>query len=269
MKKIIVVTLCLIQFYVYANDAVLRVIPLQNREASELQSVIAPFLENSDVIVANGNRLIVKTTEERLPSILALIKKLDNSLANLVISVVQSRTHTARDLNSSATLTAHLPIRRNPSPHGYLQGHFGNTLELSDNENTQKIRTLEGKAALIKVGQIYPVQNISLFVSGYGFPAVSTNTRFFETSTGFAVVPRLSSDQDVFLDISPWSEQMGQNGIIQSQSALTTIRTQLGKWVEIGSVNKAADEQQQGFLNHNRRTSQSTIRIILKVDKIQ
>lgn len=265
--KILLVFLFLFSNTICARETVLEVIPLHNRPSSELHPLITPLLEDSDRLIENGNSLIIKTTAERLPIIQALIKKLDTALTNLSITVIQSKTKTARELNASASITVDLPVNQPKKTSGYLRGRIGNTQELNDTENRQVLRTMEGKPAYIKAGKMHPLQNISIYDTGYGYPSVSTDTQLIEASTGFAVVPRLSGQQ-VILEVSPWSDNMKQSGIIETQSAQTSIRTNLGEWVEIGSINEVEYNKQQGFLKHRRSTIQNATRIIIKVDRI-
>ncbi len=266
-KTILLILPFLFSSTVSASEKVLEVISLHNRPASELLPLIKPLLEDADRVIDNGNRLIVKTTTERLPAIQSLVKKLDTALVNLSITVIQSKIKTAKDLNASANISVNFPVNQPEKVRGYLHGHMGNTQELNDSENRQVLRTLEGQTAYIKSGKIYPLQSISIYDSGYGYPFISTDTQFIEANTGFAVIPRLSGEQ-VILEISPWSDNINQSGIIETQSAHTSIRTHLGEWVEIGSINDNEHQQQQGFLQHSYSTDQNHTKILIKVDRI-
>ncbi len=94
--------LCLLAAYpaVILAEPVMEVITVYNRPAEELRPLLLPLLEGSDQVVANGDSLIVKTEPERLQTITNLIRKLDNPLHNLMISVIQSRDVTADQLNA-------------------------------------------------------------------------------------------------------------------------------------------------------------------------
>lgn len=243
-------------------DSVLKVVPLQHRPAEELEQLLAPLLEQDERVVANNAGLIVKATNSRLPQLLALIKKLDAPLSNLLISVRQTRHETADQLNAEAD--AEFGI--NTNVHGRIRGHFGDTRSGSQRQDTQVIRTLEGKPAHIKTGQIHPTQTIQLSDSPYG-STFSTHTEFLEATTGFAVVPRLAGD-NVILEISPWSDTIQRNGRFATSSADTTIRTRLGEWVEIGRSDSGEDHLEKGYLKHYRSTEQNVQRLLLKVDRI-
>ncbi|MGZ4958338.1 MAG: secretin N-terminal domain-containing protein [Methylomonas sp.] len=259
MKFKILPVLLALSGIVLAEDTVLEVIPLQNRPAEEIQPLLAPLLEENDRVIDNGSSLIVKTTPARLQSIQALIKKLDARLSNLVISVLQSSTKTAAELNAEAGIAI--------SPSGIgMRGMVGDTRGLRDEQATQMIRTLEGQAAHIKTGQVRPVQDVTVYGSGYGYPSGSTTTQMVEASTGFAVTPRLAGQQ-VILDIEPWSDRFQHGGSIETQGASTSIRANLGEWVEIGGSDTGRSAQSHGFNSYNQSTREKTLRILIKVDR--
>ncbi len=267
LNEKLLILLFLFSSTVSSSETVLKVIHLHNRPASELRPLIAPLLEDTERIIDSENKLIVKTSTERLPTIQSLIKKLDIPLASLTITVIQSKFKTAKELNAAAAISAEFPANQSEKNSSYLHGHTGNTWELNDNENRQVLRTLEGQSAYIKSGKIYPLQNISIYDSGFGYPFISTDTQFIEANSGFAVTPKLSGQQ-VILEIAPWSDNINQNGIIDTQGAHTSIRTKLGEWVEIASINDSEHQQQQGFLHHSYSTGKNITRILIKVDRI-
>lgn len=242
-----------------ADNTVMEVIPLQNRPAAELQPLLTPLLEDGDRVIDNGASLIVKTTPSRLESIRNLINKLDARLNNLIVSVIQSNTKTAAELNAEAALAVSPSSVR-------MHGMVGDTRELGGNQSTQTLRTLEGQPAHIATGQVRPVQNFSVYGSGYGYPSVSSETQMVEASTGFAVTPRLAGQQ-VIVDIEPWSDRFQQGGRIETQGARTTLRANLGEWIEIAGSGAGEQSDRGGFNTFNHSTTENSLRILIKVDK--
>lgn len=250
----------------FADDTVIELVRLQHRPASEILPLVTPLLETSEQAVDNGNSLIIKAAKNRLPAIKALIGKLDINLANLTITVIQSSTKTARALNAGAAVNVTIPKAPGRS-RGAMHGYLANTDRFKEGEKTQILRTLEGRPAYIKTGRLHPVNNLSIFDSGYGYPSVSSSTQYIEATSGFIVVPRLSGQDEVILEISPWMDTMNQRGSIDTQSAHSNIRTKLGRWVEMGSINQREQNQNQGFLQHSRSTRQQSLHILIKVDR--
>ena len=118
----------------------------------------------------------------------------------------------------------------------------------------------------IKAGSAYPIQNVQIYNSGYGYPAVSTSTGFIDATTGLAVTPRLAGQQAI-LDISPWSDNANARGQIETQNAQSTLRINLGEWVELGGIDETNQNSTYGNLANNRQTSENRLRILVKVDK--
>ncbi|MEQ1486301.1 hypothetical protein [Methyloglobulus sp.] len=151
-------------------ESVVEVISIYNRPASEIQPLLLPLLENTDQIVANGDSLIVKTSPGRLQTITNLIRKLDNPLNNLLITVIQSRDTTAAQLNAGIGFDINVPLNHPADPRGRVQGYYKQFQGHNNNQNTQTIRTLEGVPAYIKVGNIVPITSNQIYRDGYGYP---------------------------------------------------------------------------------------------------
>ncbi|OQW73778.1 MAG: type II and III secretion system protein [Proteobacteria bacterium ST_bin11] len=242
-----------------ADESMMEVIPLVNRPAAEVQALLLPLLDGGDRVIANGSSLIVKTNPAKLSEIRALIQKLDTRLSNLVISVLQTSSKTAAELNAEAGISASANAIQ-------MRGMLGNSEDLRSRQQHQQLRTLEGEPAHIKIGELRPVQNYSVFDSGYG-AAVSSSTQMVEASTGFAVTPRLTGNQ-VLLDVEPWSDRFQRNGHIETQSARTTLRAELGEWVEIAGNANTEQSNNHGFNSFNQSTRQNALRILIKVDQV-
>ena len=267
MLKILLIYLSLFSISTFASDSALEVIPLFNRPASELQPLIYPLLEGSEHVIANGSTLIVKATPSRLVEIKELVKQLDSRLHNLSITVIQSRTRTAHELNAAAKIRINVPIDHPSQVSGRIHGHISNTDDLDRNDSTQIIRTLEGRPAYIKTGQVHPVHNTYIYDSGYGYSTISRNIEFIDVSTGFLVTPRLTGNQ-VTMDVTPWSDEQNNRGTIDTQGASTTIRVNLGEWVEIGGISEQSQMIGNGILSHHNSTENTNMHILIKVDKM-
>lgn len=266
MLRTLFIFLCLFSTTCFASESAMEVIPLYNRPASELQPLIRPLLEENERVIANGSKLIVKASPARLIEIKNLLKNLDTQLVNLNITVLQSRVRTASDLNAAANIRLHIPIDHPSKISGKVRGRFAQTEGAMNTESTQQIRTLEGSPARIKTGNVYPIHNVQVYDSGFGHPSVSSNTQLIEASTGFIVTPRLTGKQ-VTMNISPWSDKLHNNDHIDTQSANTTIRVNLGEWVEIGGVDEHSQSYSSGIFSRSYSTDNDNLHILIKVEK--
>ena len=244
----------------FSAESIIEVIPLNYRPASEILPLLAPLLGNSAQLIDNGSNLLVKTTPDRLAEINAIVKQLDKRQSNLVITVIQSRQTTADELNAAAGIRLHAAIDDPSKSGGRIIGHIYQTQDKDADQNTQTIRTLEGVAALIKAGNVYPRQNFS----GYGYP---TTTEYTEATTGFEVIPRLVGQQ-VILSVSPWSDKMNGRGQIETQNAQSTIRVNLGEWTELGGIGETNNSSSNSALVNTRQVGESRMHILVRVDRV-
>lgn len=252
----------------WAQETVLEALPVFNRPASEIQPLIEPLLDIGDMAIADGSNLIVRTTPDRLTAIKQLLSQLDKPTNNLIITVLQSRSGSADELNAAARAQLQIPVDHPSHARGRIAGHIYQTQGQNTDESSQTLRTLEGNTAYIKTGKLHPVENVYIGSPVYGYPSVSSQTRLIEASTGFAVTPRLAGDQ-VILEVSPWSDRMDARGQLQTQGAQSTLRVKLGEWVELGGIDESADSSSYGTLSRTRQTRQSQLHILVKVDKAQ
>jgi len=265
-KWLLIIFISLLSTISFADDTVIEVVPLSNRAASEVQPLLLPLLEDTDQVIADGANLVVKTTPDRLPEIIKLINTLDSPQNNLLITVIQSDHITADELNAGVGVNLNISGNGQLNSNGQITGQYSQAEGQRTNQSTQTIRTLEGNPAHISTGNAYPVQNVQIYNSGYGYPSVSTTTQLIDATSGFAVTPRLSGQQ-VILDVSPWSDRLNEQGQFETQGAHSTIRVDLGEWVELGGIDESSQSGINGNLGTVRQTSQNRLRILVKVDK--
>ena len=262
LKQVLLTSFLLVFFQqtALAEDNVIEIISLQNRPAAEIQELLAPMLENGEVVTGNGFDLIVKSRLERLESIRKVTQQLDRRQHNLIISVLQNSHKSASQLNAEAVVQASTKSIR-------MQGMIGDTRNIDSQRNMQQLRTLEGQAAHIQLGTIRPIENVTVYDSGYGYPAAVSNTHMQEASSGFAAIPRLTNNQEILIDISPWSDRFLNRASLQTQDIQSTIRAQLGEWVELGGISQHEQaEHHGGFQGLNHSTRNQDNYTLIKVD---
>lgn len=265
-KFCLVIFISLLSSPLWAQETMLEVIPLRNRPASEVQPLLEALLENSTPIIADGSNLIIRTTADRIEEINALVSHLDSPVSNLAITVLQSRSSSADELNAAARARVHMPVDQQSRFSGRISAHVYQTQGQNTDETRQTITTLEGNTAYIKTGSIHPVDNVSIDTSIYGYPLISSQTQFIEASTGFAVTPRLAGNQ-VILEVSPWSDKLNAHDHLETQGARSTLRIKLGEWVELGGADESSNSSVYGSFSRTLQTRQDRLHILVKVEK--
>jgi type II secretory pathway component GspD/PulD (secretin) len=261
LKKLLaLIFISLLNSSAFAADTVIEVIPLGNRPAFEIIPLLAPLLGDTAQLIDNGSNLLLKTTPDKLAEIKAIVSQLDVRQNNLIITVMQSRQTTADELNAAVRAQLNVSANDPLKSGGRIIGHLYQTQEKDADKNIQTVRTLEGIPAHIQVGNAYPIQNFSV----YGYPS---GTQYTEATTGFAVTPRLAGQQ-VTLSVAPWSDKMRGQGQIQTQNAQSTIRINLGEWVELGGAGENTSASANSTVVNTRQAGGSQMRILVKVDRV-
>lgn len=252
-------SLLIVQCTVQADNNLIEMIALRNRPAAEIQPLLTPMLEENEAVGGDGFNLILKASPQRLATLRSLVDQLDTRLHNLLISVMQNSHQSADQLNAEAAIRlSHDSIR--------MRGMSGDTRTLDQQRTTQQLRTLEGQAAHIQAGNIRPVENIGVYSNAYGYAGITSNTYMQEASTGFAVVPRLTGNDEVVVDIEPWSERFANNGSVETRNLRTSVRGRLGEWLEIGGVMEQQQTDRQGFNGLNYSTQNRKYGTLIKID---
>jgi type II secretory pathway component GspD/PulD (secretin) len=266
--SILLIFLALVSHYARSDEVIIEVVPVMNRPAAELQPLIEPLLDNGDSAIADGSNLLLKTAPSRLPTLLAFIKKLDTGLSNLMITVLQSTEVSADELNAQIRAQLSSQGRHPGQVYGQFSAEYYQTQKRNAHDNLQTIRTLEGKPAYIKTGAQVPVQNYQAYNSGYGYTGIAQSTEFVEATTGFEVTPRLSGEH-VLLGVAPWSDRFDARGQIQTQQVVSTLKVNLGEWVELGASDESSQGSGQRNLARSWQTHDQALRILIKVDRVK
>ena len=264
MKKLSVFILILIFSASHATaQSRVEVIKLKHRTAEELIPLIQPILGDGGTISGSGYTLILKAKPGNMRSAKQVLAKLDTALRNIRIIVKQG---TRTQLNAyNASLSARVPIGNkgsiaiNPgSPAGpglnarfSKDGHMfrGNINEENYSDDvmlTQQVVTLEGRPAMIHIGQRIPFQTFTRHEGA--------SVQFQDVRTGFFVLPRVNG-ANVILDIHPEVSSAGPGGI-NFQEVHTTVSGHLGEWIEVGALAEDSVSEGRGVLSSGQlRTS--------------
>ncbi|HEY0635458.1 MAG TPA: secretin N-terminal domain-containing protein [Gammaproteobacteria bacterium] len=279
MRNLFLILTLLCAWTVQAGE--LKIIQLHNRQADELIPVVQPLLDASDAISGNGYQLIVRTTPQRFAQIEALVQQLDTAPQQLVISVRQNGSSGGSDENYSARGSVGSGRIRmgvdgpSSSRGGSITTYGGNgsgsiRAYHSDSQQSsnlsQRLMVLEGRWATINAGQVVPMQRQTITQTPYG-SQVQQTTDYADATSGFDVRPRLNGSE-VTLEIAPYRRKLssGGSGAIDTQSISSTVRGELGEWIEIGGVNETSSGN-EGGIGYSSRSEHSDVRSVwLKVE---
>ena len=226
-----------------AAQGSLEIIPLRHRTAEQVLPVLRPLLEPGGTLTGQANQLIVRTSPRNLEELRNALAAIDAPARRLQISV---RFESAADAS-----------------------RIGATrFDVSERDRVdQRVQVLEGGRATIAAGRSRPLAVRQVVQTSRG-PVVTETTAIQDVGTGFEVVPRLSG-QTVFLEIAPQRETPGAlPGGVRAQGAATTMRAQLGEWVEIGGIDQDQARDTQSIAAGSQTRRMESRRIWVRVEEI-
>jgi hypothetical protein len=231
----------------YAGDRI-EVVPLKNRSAEELMPLIAPMLNQDEALSGTGYQLIVRAAPPRLEEIRALVAQLDQAVKQLRISVRRA----AREEIEREQAQAHIAVIG--SGGGKVEARGGaiirSTRDKSGERNHYQVTALEGTPAFIHTGEAFPTPTQSGYIVN-GLPVITQGIEYQQLSSGFYALAR-TNGSEVAVDISPQREVLDGRGRIQTSSLVTTVRGQLGEWLELGGTSQQRSQEGGGLLRSTR-----------------
>lgn len=280
---LLLITAFLFPGKIHGDTNSVEVISLNHRTVEEVIPVLRPFVGSEGVISGMNNQLIVQTTPARLERIKEIIARIDTPLRQLMITVAQNVTR--EQLERIAAASGKITISNNnrltiSDERGDRTGRVEysrdeDTLKVQGQSSTgiaqtadiQRLRILEGSQALIKIGSSIPLPERTVVRNTNGVTVIGSS-RYHDVTSGFYVLPRIVGD-GVILEISPQRSTLGKEKSIDYQSATTRVKGQLGKWIELGSIQQRQDDKGSQIWSGSKEKASERRGIFLKVEEIE
>ncbi len=263
-----------------AHADAIEFIQLNHRPAEEMIPVLRPLLDPGGTLTGTGFQLIVRTTPGNLAQLKGVIARLDTAPRQLLIAVFQGDERSLREASSRLSIgyrsgDIHALAGPTVPPVGATGGDglgiAGSVLstrtDVSDSP-LHELRVLEGSDGYIETGQTLP------FFSGRvwrrpGPDIVESRVDYKDVVTGFYVRPRVAG-QEVILEINPYRNSLSatRGGAIDTASASTTVRGELGQWIEIGGADTEAVTARRTLGGSYRTREQGSSRWWIRADTL-
>ena len=153
----------------------------------------------------------------------------------------------------------------------------------------QTVQALEGRSALVQLGQSVPVRERQVARSIVGGRVVEHviegGVDYRDANTGFLVVPRLTGDRvtleisaqrQAFIPDARGSADVGRHpsvpdtrGGIDTQRVMTTVSGRLGEWIEVSSMSEERGSDREVLLGRAGGTRTESRSVLLKVDELR
>jgi len=260
-----------------------EVITLKYRTAEQVIPIVQPLVGSDGAVTGMQNKLIVRTSPERLAQIKQVLASIDAQPKRLMITVRQNTTREALRQEAGVYGTAggergRVTLPESPggadarvevgSGDNRVGAKVTSTRDLEEQGDVQHVQVLEGNSAYIRVGQSVPYRGRTVYRDARGNTVVEDSTSYRDVTSGFYVLPRVSGDQ-VTLEISPQQNTLGERGAVNVQQASTTLSGRLGEWLELGGIGQQAATQggRTGYSTRQRRSDNRSV--FVKVDEIK
>ena len=282
--KLIIYLILLLPQIALAENMRLEVIPLQNRMVDDVIHIIRPLVAPGGTVTGMNNQLIVKTTPSNLAEIKEILTRIDHAPRKLMITVKQNiygNSHLREDSLTGKYGSDNVQINA-----GHDHSNEGlsisagdknsnvryrtlNSTASADDGNTFKVQALEGRPAFINQGQSIPVDTSTAYVTRHGV-VVNQSTDYYETRSGFYVLPRLNGNQVTLLAATELSSvQPSSHPTVNVQGVETTVTGRLGQWMELGVIDQSFNRgTRQNFSSSNIRGHEFRT-VLIKVDEIK
>ena len=208
---------------------------IHSRPAEDLVPQVRMLLGEDGSVAAYGNRLIVRAPAKRLEEVRWLISELDRAPRNLMVEVRVDR----EDNRQASGADVHLnDMQANVRFHQYSTRGKGDIL--------QRVRTIDGRPALIQIGQSVPVYSVERSRNGADV-SERVDVEYKDIHTGIYVVPRTHGD-NVTVEVYQQAESMAvRPGHFNTQQANTVVSGRLGDWIPIGSIDTSGRNRNKGL----------------------
>ena len=243
LASLLLVFACTIQ----AEDMRIHVLP--RPDAAALLPVIEPLLAPGGSVRAYQGKLIIRTTDSNMTELEGALGSLEAKPSAMVVHLRRQGSSSEQRSGVDTRIEGRIP--------GGVSGDI--RIEQSQRQTSQqdhyRIRTLSGYPAHISQG--------TLLALGGGY----YGTVLAELQQGIQVIPQLTPDGGVVLQISQRYDQPGSQGVAHTQSSGTTLRVQPGVWQPMGSINVDSEQDQRGLGGVRSSSQQVNLPLEVMVEK--
>ena len=265
----------------FAQEQV-EVITLNYRNAEQMLPLIQPLVGRDGAVSGIQNRLVIRTTPDKMAQIKRVIASVDTQPRRLMITVRQNTNRDALAQESSVfgsvgTQRGRVTLPEIPGDAGArveignrrsrIGAQVSSTRDIENSAEVQRVQVLEGNAAFIRAGQSVPYPTRTIIRDGRGTTVVE-ESRFQDVTSGFYVLPRVSGMQ-VTLEIDPQRNTLGRQGAVNVQQASTVLSGRIGEWIELGGVGQQGTNSGSGTVYSTQDTSNDNRSIFVKVEEVQ
>lgn len=248
---------------------------LRSRTADEIIPIIQPLLQQNESVSGTGFLLFIQTSNQRASELKHLIESIDQRGKTLRISVTSDERLVAHEnaIQSSVRIEsgdASVIVgqaNRNSGTNVTIKGKY--TTRNTESNKTQFINVEEGAPAFVSKDTLRLIPVTSFIGTNRGVSAID-HTEVNIRSDGFYVEARTIDEQFATIEIQSFASgnQSNRNFEDEQLSVDTTLRANIGQWVELGGIGESSSSASSGILSRTQRSEDRFNRIFLKIEVV-
>ncbi|OYZ68724.1 MAG: nodulation protein NolW [Methylophilaceae bacterium 17-43-7] len=246
----------------------LKIFTLQHYFAKDLYDIISPLVGEHGTVTGMNNQLIVRTTPAQMAEVEAVIASFDVPRVNRKITVQSNRNNQSTFNNAEVSGNVNIgnvTIRNGrPVPDNNARIDVSRQQNQGSQSSQQFLQVVDGERAFIQVGKLIPFSQDWILIT-QRYTQITSTTDWVNVSTGFSVRPRTVGNQ-VEIEITPRLTKYNSQQSIDFEELSTTIRANLGEWVNIGQTMQQSDEVSRKILGSQSGTFEDKSDLTIRVD---
>lgn len=267
-RRSIVLSLLLIALSLNDLPAVadeLEIFELKGATPQEIIPLVKPFVGAEGTVTGMHNKLIVRTTAERMAEVRKIVRQFDRAPRRLLLQV--------RDSAPSETAASDIGLSVH-NPHLRLGDEKGSRLRIkrysteTQETNLRTLQTLEGQPTLISSGISRPVVTDKGYIVG---PRASEWTSYdYQTiSSGLYATVQLLGER-VRIEITTQKQQpISGSPAISQQATANVISGRLGEWLPLAGSSSRRRFDNRGIASRESGEARHETELWVKVEMLE
>lgn len=246
-----------------ASFAATELIQVHYRSADELQPTLQSILGDQGRIVSHGNQLVINAPAPQIEELRQLVQQLDTEPQMLLISIDRSgMAHSEQDsikLGGSFSVDGHRVVIGPAGPREITRQR-----QHSQQQGIEHVRTLEGSTVLISQQQQQPTTHYQHLPNG----TLQSYSGYQDSGSVLQLRVQLQG-QCTLISLDDQQIQPATNHAPrQTQQLSSQITTELGQWIDLGSLSSVSQESNRGLTTRQQAHRQQTSGIKIKVERL-
>lgn len=262
LSRLLLLSLVLFMLPALADDK-MEMFELKGRTPQEIIPLLKPFVGPDGAVSGMNNRVIVRTTPERMAEIRRIIGEFDRPPRRLLIHVRETAPSdsTGNEIGVSAG-NRHIRIGERDEQGLTLRHYSTRTSE----ESVRTVQTLEGEPVLILNGVSLPVVTGSGYVAGAGPGSRQITYGYRDADSGFYAIANLIGDR-VRVEITDRRERpLSGSAAIAHRESRNMVSGAVGEWLPVAVTRSSVGRDSSAIGSRTSTGSASVNRLWLKVE---